>query len=183
MFEYLRSKLPKRREILAHWSVRPYAHRLKHPRLWHIHRNGVSRALFIGLFCAWCPIPGTQMLLAAVWAWLARANIPVAVASTWFTNPVTYVPLLYIAFLVGDFVMVHTIPNWESSTFSLTGLWSRDSVLFPILIGSLICAFATGFVAATVSKMLWRQHIVAKLRRRAKRRLNQMPTDATSGFD
>lgn len=79
--------------------------------------------------------------------------------------------------------MVHAIPNWESSAFSLTGLWSRDSVLFPILIGSLICALTSGSVAAAISKVLWRQHIVAKLRRRAKRRLKQMPASATSGFD
>ena len=173
MFDYLRSKLPKRHEVVSHWTIRPFAHRLRHPRLWHLHRIGVSRAFFIGLFCAFIPVPIGQMLLAAVWAWFARANIPVAIASTWLTNPFTYLPFIFAAFWIGNQILFYTLPNWESAAFSLSNVWSRNSVLYPILLGSLIFALASAFAGSAISRYLWRQRILAKKRKRDRERLDQ----------
>ena len=178
MFAYLRSKLPKRPQIVGHWTIRPIAHLLRHPRHWHVHRNGVARGMFIGLACAWNPVPGTQMFVAAVLSTFTHANIPTAVAATWLTNPFTAIPLFYAAFWVGDLVLTTVVPHWESGRFTLVGLWSKDSVLIPLLLGCVLCAIVSGFIGRAITKFLWRRHILAKHRRRLKQR---SPHPATIG--
>lgn len=170
MFEYLKNKLPRRHEIVSHWTIRPFAHRLRHPRLWHLHRVGVSRALLIGLFCAWVPIPLGQMAASAVLAWFARANIPVAISATWLSNPLTYLPLVYGAFWLGDNLLFYTFPGWEKSAFALSAIWTKDSILYPIVLGSLILGAITGFTGYFVARYLWRKHILAKRRKHLRRR-------------
>lgn len=162
MLRYLRSKLPRRHHVVRHWSIKPFAHLLNHPRHWHLHRLGVSRGIFIGLVCAWNPVPGTQMVLAALWAAIAKANIPSAVAATWVTNPFTVVPFLYAAFWLGDRTMSLLLPFWESVPFTFDGIWSRDSALIPLLLGSVFCAGMTAYTGYSITKYLWRRHIIAK---------------------
>ncbi|MCE2407135.1 MAG: DUF2062 domain-containing protein [Pseudomonadales bacterium] len=175
MLRYLRSKLPRRHRVVRHWSIKPFAHRLNHPRHWHLHRHGVARGIFIGLASAWSPIPGSQMVVAALWAALTRANIPTAVAATWFANPFTIVPMYYFAFWLGDRSMSFVLPFWESVPFTLNGIWSKESALIPLLLGCLVCAVVSGYIGYSITKYLWRRHIIAKrsrqLRLRASRRL------------
>ena len=162
MLRYIRSKLPRRHRVVRHWSVKPFAHLLNHPRHWHIHRLGVSRGVFIGLVCAWNPIPGTQMILAAFWAALAKANIPSAVAATWVINPFTFFPFFYAAFWLGDRTMSLLLPFWESVPFSFDGIWSSESALIPTVLGSLVCALTSAYIGYSITKYLWRRHILAK---------------------
>ncbi|MCY4127692.1 MAG: DUF2062 domain-containing protein [Gammaproteobacteria bacterium] len=175
MFRYLRSKLPRRHRVVRHWSIKPFAHHLKHPRHWHIHRMGVSRAIFIGLLCAWVPIPGTQMLVAALWAAIAKANIPSAVAATWISNPFTFVPFYYAAFWLGDRTMSLLLPFWESVPFTFDGIWSKESALIPTLLGTVFLAVVSAYAGYSISKYLWRRHIIRKrakqLRLRASKRV------------
>ncbi len=172
MFRYLRAKLPHRRQVVRHWSIRPFAHMLNHPRHWRLHRNGVARGIFIGLICAWNPIPGTQMASAAIWAALVRANIPTAVAATWLTNPLTFVPLYVGAFWIGDQLLKTVLPSWQSEPFSIAGLWSKESALIPLLLGCTICAIPTGYVGYWFTKFVWRRHILAKRERQLRRRIS-----------
>lgn len=170
MLRYIRSKLPRRHRVVRHWSIKPFAHHLNHPRHWHIHRLGVSRGIFIGLVCAWNPIPGTQMILAALWAAIAKANIPSAVAATWVINPFTFFPFFYAAFWLGDRTMSLLLPFWESVPFSFDGLWSSESALIPTLLGSLVCALGTAYIGYSITKYLWRRRILAKRARQLRLR-------------
>ena len=136
---------------------------------------GVSRAIFIGLLCAWVPIPGTQMIVAALWAAIAKANIPSAVASTWISNPFTFVPFYYSAFWLGDRTMSLLLPFWESVPFTLSAIWSKESALIPMLLGTVFLAVVTAYAGYSITKYLWRRHIIAKrakqLRVRASKRV------------
>ncbi|TXC67466.1 DUF2062 domain-containing protein [Piscinibacter aquaticus] len=69
---------------------------LHHPRLWHLNRRGVALGLALGLFFGLL-IPIAQIPLAGGAAVLLRANVPMAVASTLVTNPVTFGPVYYAA--------------------------------------------------------------------------------------
>ena len=56
--------------------------------LWHPCRETVASGLGTGLFVAMLPIPG-QMIIAAAGAMKMRANVAIAIAACWITNPAT----------------------------------------------------------------------------------------------
>ncbi|MFS9598796.1 DUF2062 domain-containing protein, partial [Klebsiella variicola] len=59
-----------------------------------MNRHSVARAMAVGLFAAFIPIP-LQMLLAAILAIVVRGNMPIAVSLVWLTNPIT-MPVVFI---------------------------------------------------------------------------------------
>ncbi|NNJ87222.1 MAG: DUF2062 domain-containing protein [Akkermansiaceae bacterium] len=63
----------------------------------------MAGALSIGLFCAMLPIP-FQMLLAALASVRARANIPIAMAACWVSNPFTQVAIWLSQERLGDWI-------------------------------------------------------------------------------
>ncbi|MEC8350391.1 MAG: DUF2062 domain-containing protein, partial [Pseudomonadota bacterium] len=79
--------LPNPDAIRRNSSLRPIAHLLERTELWHINRHSVSTAIFIGLFCAFIPLP-SQMLLAALIAIWLKVNLPLSVALVWVSNPI-----------------------------------------------------------------------------------------------
>ena len=73
---------------------------LWHPALWHLNRRSVAGGFAAGLFCGLIPGP-LQMLGAAICAIKLRVNLPVALATTLYTNPFTIVPLYILAYQLG----------------------------------------------------------------------------------
>jgi uncharacterized protein len=63
--------------------------------------HAVGLGLAMGVFVAFLPIFGAQMLMAAMIAWLGRANIGAALLGTWAGNPITW-PMMWVAsYLIG----------------------------------------------------------------------------------
>lgn len=77
---------------------------IHHPRLWHFSRKGISAGLAIGIFFGLL-IPIAQIPFSAALAVILRANLPVAMASTLVTNPVTFGPVYYGAYHLGNWVL------------------------------------------------------------------------------
>lgn len=71
--------------------------------LWHPCRETVASGLGIGLFVAMLPIPG-QMVLAAIGAMRMRANVTIAIAACWVTNPATQFFIMRQQELFGKFL-------------------------------------------------------------------------------
>jgi len=77
-----------------------YLPALADPDLWHLNRHSAARAVAIGLFCGL--IPGPLQALGSILLCMAlRANVPLAVATTFYTNPLTIVPLYVVAYEYG----------------------------------------------------------------------------------
>ena len=77
-----------RETLAAHPWLKPVAHRLLEPGLWHVQHEAVARGVAIGLFWAFA-LPVGQILAAAVHCTWGRGNIPVAAGATLVTNPFT----------------------------------------------------------------------------------------------
>lgn len=77
---------------------------LNNYNIWHVNRFTISRGVAIGLFSAFIPLP-IQMLAASLLAIFFRANLPIAVLMTWVSNPVTFLPLNYFIYKVGNYIM------------------------------------------------------------------------------
>jgi len=96
-------------------AIRRYAPALTEPDLWHLNRRSTARAVAIGLFCGL--IPGPFQIPAALAACLfLRANLPLSIVSTFYTNPLTIVPLYLLAYRYGAFVMHETAPLRPGAT-------------------------------------------------------------------
>ena len=104
---------------------------LADPDLWHVNRRSAARAVAIGLFCGL--IPGPLQALAAIVACLViRANFPIAVVTTFYTNPFTIVPLYLIAYEYGRLFFPNAPPSVACSlppSFGLDGLPARAAPL------------------------------------------------------
>jgi len=81
MWRILKKYPPKRdslrQEGFLHWLGK----HLHHPELWQFHRHAVAKGVAFGLLTAFIPLPG-QTLAADLLAYIARANLPIAIAMT-----------------------------------------------------------------------------------------------------
>jgi hypothetical protein len=127
----LRQTLPSPESIREHRWLQWCAPVLSHPRLWHLHRRAVALGVAIGLVTGLIPGP-IQMLMAALVAIPLRANIPAAVFTTLYTNPLTFVPLYVLAYHVGQLVTGSTAPLVVPPDTGFT--WEGLKTLFPNLL-------------------------------------------------
>ncbi|HEX4858902.1 MAG TPA: DUF2062 domain-containing protein [Usitatibacteraceae bacterium] len=179
MKKYLKSRLPSPESILGQKWLGPLAPWLAHPRLWHLHRRAVALGVAIGLVTGLIPGP-VQMLLAVLIAIPLRANIPAAVFATFYTNPLTFVPLYILAYHIGALVTGETgnpsVPpeidfTWSSVVNAFPDLlrWFvslGDTLLIGLAIQSSLFALS-GYVATS---LVWRVAVGRLWRNRHARR-------------
>ncbi len=143
---------------------------LNDPKLWHFGRREVAKAAGFGLLVAFCPIP-VHMLIIVPLAIFQRLNLPVLVAAVWVNNPITIVPIFYLAYrvglaLTGGHVALTFSGNWHQLQQALAEIW------WPLFLGSAICGVVAGLLTFIVVNTLWGLSIVR--RRRTRRRQVQV---------
>lgn len=104
MRKLLKKHLPDHQTIRANRWLAPFGDSLLHPRLWHLNRRSAAGAVAVGLFCGLIPGP-FQMIGAAICAVIFRVNLPLALFTTLYTNPLTIVPLYIVAFALGKLAL------------------------------------------------------------------------------
>src|SRR5579872_606593 len=82
-------------------------------------RRSVSKAVAIGLFAAFIPIP-FQMLLAGGLALLFNANLIISLAGVWITNPITAPPIFYFCYKIGLWILMRPAAVFH---FELSSEW------------------------------------------------------------
>ncbi len=161
----LRRYMPDHRTIREHKYLQCFGKLLHNPALWHLNRHSVAKAFFVGMVCAFIPVP-FQMVLAAGGAILVHANLPISVVLVWLTNPVTIPPMFYGAYVVGAWVMGIPEKSFEFE-LSLEWLGSELSLIWqPFLLGCAIVGMTSGMIAYVAIKMLWRWKVGRKWRYR-----------------
>src|SRR5688572_15336246 len=65
----------------------------------------LARGAAVGMFAAILPIFGFQSAAVILFAWLLRANKVVGLPLVWISNPVTFVPIYYPAYVIGAILM------------------------------------------------------------------------------
>jgi uncharacterized protein (DUF2062 family) len=156
LFKKLQKRMPGKGELSTEWYLRPFNAMLHDPALWSVHRRGVTKAVAIGLFFAMLPIVG-QMALAALIALWMRVNLPVAVASTWVSNPVTFVPIYYPAYKLGASIL--GMPHRQPGNAPISMDWllgELASVWKPLFLGCGIAAVVASTLGFLVLNLSWR---------------------------
>ena len=152
---------------------------IRHPRLWHVNRRGIALGLAIGVFMGLI-VPIAQIPLSAVIALVARANLPVAVASTLITNPFTFAPLYFLAYKIGALLLGHENDTVTEETLEaeftgvvewLAAWWEKLAALGrPLVVGLLVMASTMALLAYWSVMLLWRAHVRYHLWQRRRRR-------------
>ncbi len=175
MRKRLKKWMPDHETIKSYRWLRPFAHLLQHHALWHLHRRSVAGGVAVGLFAGLIPGP-LQMLAAALLAIKFRVNLPVALFSTWYTNPFTILPLYVLAYQLGSLVtgshktVSLKLPdlhwhNWVEE------LWAWFAALGePILIGLPLLALLLAGLGYVLVRLAWRVMVILRWRARAKSR-------------
>ena len=181
----IRRYLPHPDRIIHHRSLRFMSKRLADPSLWHLNKRSAAGAVFWGLWCAFLPMP-LQMLPAAAAAILFRVNLPLSVLLVWVTNPLTMIPLIYLAYFLGSQLLGTPMPDGEEIRHLVTylgdvvqGMFSGNAPasqkmlsrhLEPLLLGSLVSGLLFACCGYVLMRVFWRWHVITAWRKRQRRR-------------
>ena len=134
----------------------------------------IAKGFAIGVFAGCFPLLGLQSLIGIFLATIFRASKVAAVAATWISNPLTYVPLFIFNYKIGKFLF--QTEDVELSSLDITS-WtaireSGSSFVIALLTGSFIVgtilSIATYFCSLALLER-WRDRLA---RRRRERKTN-----------
>ena len=176
-----RKFLPSHDSIRANRYVAWLGPRLQHHNLWHLHRRSVAGGVAAGLFAGL--IPGSnpvQFAAAALLAVAGRVNLPIAALVTLYSNPLTVVPLYYIAFKLGQLVLLQRDGELPPLAFGLEGkgfvewvpaaLEWLGSVGKPLVIGLPLLALLLALAGYCAVDWTWRFYVRCAWQGRRRRR-------------
>ncbi|HKI70697.1 MAG TPA: DUF2062 domain-containing protein, partial [Verrucomicrobiae bacterium] len=71
----------------------------------------IALGVAVGIFVAWTPTVGFQMILTIILATLLRANKLVGIPFVWISNPFTLGVIYYPNYLLGKFILQGDYPE------------------------------------------------------------------------
>nr|WP_280638914.1 DUF2062 domain-containing protein [Sphingomicrobium aestuariivivum] len=152
---------PVRRYIAAH-------------EYWRFTRRSVPRAVLVGMFIGiFLMVPGLQMFAAAAMSIPIRANIPIAAAITWVSNPATTPVFLIAGLEVGALFGFDTnVDSFMALVDSHASLeewtrWALSDAAPAVIFGLFVIAVVLAFVAYWVSLVGWRLWIARRWKQRS----------------
>ncbi len=177
----LRRLLPDRETLGRYALTRRFTPFLMRPELWAIKRSLIAGGLAAGLFSGMIPGP-LQMLAAISLAILFRVNLPAAIAGTFCSNPLTILPLYYLAYMIGQWCVgalragdmagsaaFPALPptDWDSPGLMATA-WMNWMLAFgtPLAIGVLLLACLLAVSGYALVQISWRINVLLTVRRR-----------------
>lgn len=161
----IRRYMPKPESLKDRWFLRPFNALLHDPALIFPNRRNASKALALGLFFAFIPMP-MQMVPAALFAIWWRVNIPIAVGAVWITNPVTMGPIFYAEYRLGAWLLDTPIGDWS---IELSWRWLTEEMLRiwePMLLGAIIFSTVFAIGGYFVLNGLWMASVMQRFQAR-----------------
>jgi uncharacterized protein (DUF2062 family) len=179
MRKLLRKHLPSHASVVQNHWLKPFSRWLHHHNLWHLHRRSVAGGVAVGMFCGLLPFP-LQMIAVVLFAAMLRVNLPVAVISTLYSNPLTILPLYALTFRLGAWVSgtnegsvqsLFYFPelHWHNWTGDL-GNWLA-TLGKPFLIGLPLMGLILAVAGYVVVRIAWRVAVIMEWRARRRRHL------------
>lgn len=170
--DLIRKNMPTREQLEGNRWTRGLA---KRHELWRFTRRSVPRGVAVGLLVGiFALIPGIQIIGAAMLCVPGRGNIPVAVAMTFLSNPLTTPLILIVSAMIGNFMgfradtaMVYEMIERGASLADWTG-WFFSDAAPALLVGLAILSLVSAAVGYLLAGVIWRPLVA----RRRKRRLH-----------
>ena len=170
--DQIRRNMPTREQLEGNRWTRSLARRQE---LWRFTRRSVPRGVAVGLLVGiFALIPGVQIVGAAMLCVPGRGNIPLAVAMTFLSNPLTTPLILILSAMIGNFL------GFRADTATVYAMmdrgagigdwlrWFFSDAAPAVLVGLAVLSVVAAAIGYVIAGMIWRP-IVA---RRRKRRLH-----------
>ena len=157
-----------------HWFLRLFGTRLADPRLWGLCRRGVTGAFGVGLAICFIPLP-VHFVVASLLAIVLRLNIPVMYATVLLINPVTIVPVYYLAYRLGAALL--DVPP-TGFTFEMSWDWLQNGLgpmWKPFLVGCLVSGVVGGVLGYMGLELAWRWRVASRYKTRRELALRATP--------
>ena len=119
-------------------------------------RRMVSKAVFIGIFIAFIPMP-MQMLAVVALMPFTRFNVPIAIAMCWLSNPFTMPPMYYMEYVTGAFILGSEIEPVE-----MTLEWFSDNIgkiFVPLYVGTFFYSVVGSLTAYYIVNRFWKSSV------------------------
>lgn len=134
--------------------------------------RAIAGGLGVGMFVAFTPTVGIQIILAIIAATICNVNRPAAIAPVWITNPVTVGPVYTFNYWLGTLIwpgpplsevskvfvdigraLTH-LDFWDLKEPVVAMLQMGKEILIPLLIGSIEVGVVLGILTYIISLKL-----------------------------
>ena len=115
-----------------------------------------AKGIAVGVFSGCFPFFGFQTLLGVFIAKIIKGNLVLAALGTWISNPITYVPLYFLNYKIGSFLLQNEDKlKIDAETFKFD-IWSSGlQYIVRILIGSTLVGLISGAVIGLLTYYLY----------------------------
>jgi len=177
---------PTRESLEHNRFLAPVAHRVLEPSLWRFTRRSVPRGVALGLLVGiFLLIPGVQIAGAALLALPFRANIPLAAAMTFLSNPATTPLILWASVWLGNWMLGRsadatgfmalvdghaTVREWTA--------WLLSEAAPAMILGLAIISIVAAVIGYVLADWIWRHRMGRKWQAR-KLRIGK-PTESSA---
>ncbi len=137
-----------------HRKLKDFIKKYKIPKEYlSTNRRMISKAVFIGLFIAFIPMP-MQMLAVLAFIPFVKFNVPIALAMCWLSNPFTMPPMYYMEYLTGSFFL-----GTEIAPVEMTLEWfseNIDNIFIPLYTGTFFYSIVGSFTGYYLVSHFWK---------------------------
>ena len=140
-----------------HEKLKEFIRKYKIPREYlSTNRKMVSKAVFIGLFIAFIPMP-MQMVAVLALMPLIKFNVPIALAMCWLSNPLTMPPMYYMEYMTGSFFLGSEIAPVEMSVEWFSD--NIDNIFIPLYVGTAFYSIVGSSIAYYIVNHFWKESV------------------------
>ncbi|HEX8533446.1 MAG TPA: DUF2062 domain-containing protein [Allosphingosinicella sp.] len=173
---WLAKNSPKREDLAESRWIKPFGGRVLRSDLWRFTRRSVPRGVGVGILVGiFLMIPGLQIVGAALMSVPFRANIPIAAAMTFLSNPATTPFILVASIYVGNRLGFHAdlgtfYTLYERRAGAKEWLaWLASDAAPALVSGLFVISLVSALVGYLISGFVWRWWQARKWKRRALR--------------
>ncbi len=118
-----------------------------------VNRKMVSRAMLVGMFIAFIPMPLQMVAVVAVLPFF-RFNALIGIAMVWITNPFTMPAIYYIEYITGNALLGQ--PNLHGIELTLEWFSTNlDAIFIPLYVGALFYSTLFAVLSYYLVNWLW----------------------------